>query len=209
MNNDYICELTDEVMKKILYVLALLLTVSSSLRAQEYPRHEWRIGWGDMMYEKAVFYNTAEKYNYHRNGHFFAEYQYGILPWFGAGMKVDFSNVNWNSLHDDANHYFNNFCIIPEARFTYLRDGLFTMYSGIGAGLLINGGTEKDYLDRKTVCAPVIDLTAVSCSVQWGKGAASHWFTTVELGGLISLNNKREVFMLGSRVISISIGYRL
>lgn len=196
-------------MKKIIYVMTLLLTVSLSLRAQEFKKHEWRAGWGDMMYEKAVFYNTVEKFNYHYNGHFFTEYQYGILPWLSAGMKFDFLNVNWNSRNDNKNHFYNNFCIIPEARFSYMRKGLFLMYSGIGAGLLINGGSETDYHGRKTICAPVIDLTLVACSVQWGKGAASHWFSTIDLGGLISLNNKSEVFMLGSRVISISIGYRL
>jgi len=196
-------------MKKIALISLFLLTVSSSLRAQEFPRHEWRAGWGDMRYEKAVFFDRAELYDYHHNGHFFTEYQYGTLPWLGVGAKVDFLNVNWKSRYDDDKHYYCNLCIIPELRFTYMRKGLFSMYSGIGVGLLINGGSETDYLGRRTVCAPVYDLTAVSCSVQWGKGAASRWFSTLELGCMVSLNNKREVFMLGSRLISISIGYRL
>lgn len=196
-------------MKKILFTFLLFAAAASAIRAQDMPRHEWRAGWGGMGYEKAVFYNTAERFNYHHVGHFFAEYQYGILPWLGAGLKVDFSNVNWDSRYDSDKHYYNNLCFIPEARFTYMRKGLFNLYSGIGAGLLINGGTETDYLNRKTVCAPVFDLTFFACSVQWGKGSASHWFTTLELGSLISLNNKREIFLLGSKGISISIGYRL
>lgn len=196
-------------MKKLFFLFLVLMTASLSIRAQEIPKHEWRAGWGDMMYEKAVFYNSADKKNYHHIGHFFAEYQYTILPWFGAGVKVDFSTVNWDYLYDENKHYFHNICLIPEARFTYLRRGLFNLYSGIGAGLLINSGSETDYMNRKTVCACVADLTFIGCSVQWGKGAASHWFTTVDIGSLASFNNKREVFMLGSRLISISIGYRL
>lgn len=196
-------------MRKFVYVFLLFLGASSALHAQQSPKHEWRAGLGDMMYETAVFYNSAEKSNYHYNGHFFAEYQYSILPWLGAGMKVDFSNVNWDSRYDSDRHCYNNFCFIPEARFTYMRKGLFSMYSGIGAGLLINSGTETDYLNRKTVCAPVIDLTFVALSVQWGNSAASHWFSSLELGSMVSLNNKLEVFMLGSKLVSISIGYRL
>jgi len=196
-------------MKKILFALLIMLSASSALRAQEISKHEWRAGWGDMMYEKAVYYNTAEKNNYNHIGHFFAEYQNTILPWLGAGMKVDFSTVNWDYLYDDDKHYYHNICLIPEARFTYKRSGLFNLYSGIGAGLLINSGSETDYLNRKTVCACVADLTFIALSVQWGNGAASHWFTTVDIGALASFNNKREVFLLGSRLISISIGYRL
>jgi len=197
-------------MKKLITLSFCAVLAVFSMRAQEEgPKHEWRAGWGDMMYEKAVFYNTAEKYNYSHVGHFFVEYQHGILPWLEAGVKVDFSNVNWNSRYDDGKHYYSNLCLIPEARFTYMRKGLFNLYSGIGAGLLVNSGTETDYLNRRTVCACVVDLTLFSCSVQWGRGVASHWFSAIDLGAMVSLNNKREVFLLGSRLISISIGYKL
>lgn len=200
-------------MKKIICLLSLIIAFGMSASAQEackqqFPHHEWRVGWGDMLYETAAFHNNATNFDYHYVGHFFCEYQYGILPWLGAGLKVDWSNVKWNTNMGTAEGFYN-LCFIPEARFSYLRSGLFTLYSGLGIGVLINGGTQTDYLGRRTVTAPVVDLTAVACSVQWGKEAASHWFTTVELGGLLSLNNKKEVFMINSRLVAISIGYRL
>lgn len=200
-------------MKKIICI-ALFLVASFSVNAQEapvqqsFPRHEWRVGWGDMAYERAVFYNNATNFNYRYVGHFFGEYQYGVLPWLGAGMKVDWSNVLWNTIYGTSESFYN-LCFIPEVRFSYFRGGLFTIYSGIGAGILINGGTQTDYLNRRTVTAPVVDLTLVACSVQWGKGVTSNWFTAVDLGGMLSLNNKKEVFMLNSRIIAISIGYKL
>lgn len=194
--------------RALLFLSILVLSITFASAQDTFPRHLWRAGWGDMAYEKAAFYDNASNFNYKYTGHFFAEYQYGILPWLGAGLKFDWSNVRWDT-RQGTSERFNNFCIIPEVRFTYMRSGLFTLYSGLGVGLLINGGTETDYLGRRTVTAPVIDLTAVACSVQWGTKETSHWFTTVDLGGLISLNNKREVFMLNSRIVAISIGYRL
>lgn len=201
-------------MKRIICILSLLLSASVGIFAQEapvqqtFPRHEWRVGWGDMAYEKAAFYDNATNFDHRYIGHFFGEYQYGILPWLGVGMKVDWSNVLWNTNRGTSESFYN-LCFMPEVRFSYFHGGLFTIYSGIGAGILINGGTETDYLNRKTVTAPVVDLTLVACSVQWGKGAASNWFTSVDLGGMLSLNNKKEVFMINSRILAISIGYRL
>lgn len=196
-------------MKKTFCILVLVFAAAFGAGAQDFARHEWRIGYGDMLYERAAFYQTAEKFNYHYNGHFFTEYQYNFKDWLGAGMKVDFSNVNWDSIYDENNHYFFNLCFIPEVRFTYMRVGIFSMYSGIGVGVLVNSGSEVDYRNRTTVAAPVLDLDLVSCAVQWGKGATSNWFAAVDLGGLFSFNNKIEVFMASARVFSISIGYRL
>jgi len=201
--------------KKLICILLLLLPFTPKLMAQEtmLPTHEWRAGYGDMLYERAAFHSNTNKFNYHYNGHFFAEYQYNVLPWLGTGFKFDWSNVNWESKIGESDvtkkDYFNNFCFIPEVRFTYYRRGIFSMYSGLGVGVLVNSGSELDAFKRKTVAAPVVDLTAFAFTLQWGQNQTRNWFTTVDLGGMISLNGKTEVFMLCSRLMAVSIGYRL
>ena len=190
-------------MRKIVVILALMLPLA--LSAQEiFPRHEFRAGWGDMGFEKAAFHNSQTYDDYRYAGHFFVGYRYSFLDWLGAGMDVDFSNVSWKTASDGSGHNFQNLSFIPSVRFTYYRKGIVTMYSGIGAGLNINGGSETDYCGRKTICAAVYNINLYSISLNWDK-----WFASFELSPLVSLNSKTEIFMFGSRLISFSIGCRL
>ena len=50
--------------------------------------------------------------------------------------------------------------------------------------------------------APVVNVTLLG--VQVGKGP---WTGTLELGGMSSLLNTNKVYMLGSRLISVSVNY--
>ena len=77
------------------------------------------------------------------------------------------------------------------------------LYSGLGAGVNINTGSELDYRDRKTAVAPVFSLTVLGMSV-----GNEQWFGSVEFGGLYSLMNIQEVYMAGSRMFTLSVGYR-
>lgn len=196
-------------MKKILLSLALSIISVVGLAQTGHPTHEWRLGWGDPMFETAVFYDNAEQYGHAYTGHIFGEYQYNLKRWLGLGFECDFENVDWQTLNRQTNNVgkdnFYNIGLMPTVRFTYFRKGIVSMYSGVGVGLNINGGSEKDYLGRYTVCAPLLNLTAYAVSVNW----LPNWFATFEIGGLFALNGKQEVFMLGSRLFSISIGYRL
>jgi len=197
-------------MKKRLFIflLAAAWPLASFAQLEQpapvFPRHEFRIGWGSMGFEKAAFHDSKTYGNYRYSGHIFAGYRYSFTNWLGAGMDVDFGNVSWVKNSDSSKHNFQNISIIPSARFTYYRKGIVTMYSGIGVGLNINTGTEIDYLGRKTVCAPVFNPVLYAISLNW-----KNWFGTFELGPLVSLNSKNEIFMAGSRGLSISIGYRL
>lgn len=196
-------------------LLSLLLACVTAFAAfagdGDFPRHEFRIGWGDMRFEKAVFRAGTSKQHYRYFGHVFANYQYSILNWLSAGMQVDYENVTWNVLAErgvvlpkpDINHCFYNLCFMPTARFTYYRKGMVTMYSALYGGLLVNGGTETDNKGRKTACAPVFGLTAYAVSV-----GDDHWFGTFELGGLNSIVSKGEIYMVGSRLVTLSVGYR-
>lgn len=180
--------------------VAVLFAVAASAQTTS---NEVRIGWGDMFYESAVFHNTPSRNNYHHTGHFFAEYQRNLTKWLGVGFEADIEGVNWTNTKTKANDNFYNLCLFPTVRFTYFRKGIVTMYSGLGFGLNINGGSETDYLGRKTVCAPLINITAYAISLNW-----NNLFGTFEIGGLNAENGKNEVFMAGSRILSISFGYR-
>lgn len=167
--------------------------------------HEFRLGWGDMLYETAMYHADHYTGNYRYTGHIFATYQYRFLPWLSAGIDVDYEHVFWqkSSAEQKTDVNFFNLCFIPQLRFTYYWSKYVNLYSGIGCGLLINGGNELNFRGQKTAFAPVIELTALGVQV-----GDNHWFGTVELGGLNSMSSLTDFYMLGSRLFSISLGYR-
>lgn len=192
-------------MKKLITAfLASFVFPAMMLAQQGYPVHEVRIGWGDMGFEKAAFRNSLEQIGYRYFGHIFAGYRYSFNDWLGAGMDFDFSNVSWKLAADGTNHDFQNISFIPSVRFTYFRKGIVTMYSGLGIGLNVNTGSEADFRGLKTVCAPVLNPVFYAISLNY-----RNWFGTFELGPLVSLNSRHEIFLLGARLISLSIGYRI
>ena len=177
------------------------------------------------MFETLVWYNQThstlypesyigqyeERYRYTQ--HWLAEYQYRVRYWFSAGAMVDYSGVLWDKVRRNGkgdevsrikNCNFHNIAILATARFTYLHSKYVSLYSGLGAGVNINTGSEIDYRDRKTAVAPALSLTVLGMSV-----GNEQWFGTVEFGGLYSLINIHEVYMAGSRMFTVSVGYRL
>ena len=191
--------------------------------ARKHP-HQVRIGWGDQLFESLVWYNQphptiypetyteefAENYRYLQ--HWFAEYQYRVNHWFNVGAMVDYSGVVWDRVTRDGkgnemarkkNRNFHNISILATTRFTYLHSKYVELYSGLGAGLNINTGSELDYLDRQTALAPVFSLSILGMSV-----GNEQWFGAVEVGGLFSLISTHEVYMAGSRMFNVSVGYR-
>lgn len=185
-------------------ISSILLALLLSFQAQAWSwtgdsKNEVRLGWGDPMFETLAFHSGDGKTDYHYTGHFFTEYQRLITYKFSVGVKVDWENVNWKYGSDKCNFY--NLSILPTARFTWFQRDWCSLHSSIGAGLNINGGTEVDYLGRKTVAAPALDLCPVGFSVY-----KDRYFLSLELGGLSSLNNGQEIFMFFSRMISISAG---
>ena len=186
--------------------------------------HELRIGWGDQLFETLVWYNQPhstlypesyigqyeEQYRYVQ--HWFAEYQYRVRYWFNVGAMVDYSGVLWDKvqrnglgeeLTRDENCNFHNIAIMFTTRFTYVHSKYVSLYSGLGAGLNINTGSELDYRHRKTALAPALNLTVLGMSVGNEK-----WFGAVEFGGLYSLMNIHEVYLAGSRMFTLSVGCR-
>ena len=192
-------------------------------RVKQYP-HQLRIGWGDQMFETLVWYHQPHSTIYPESyigqyeedfryvQHWFAEYQYRVRYWFNVGAMVDYSGVLWDKVHrngkgeelereEDCN--FHNIAILLTMRFTYFHSKYVSLYSGLGAGLNINTGSELDYHDRYTACAPALNITALGMSV-----GNERWFGAVEFGGLYSLMNMYEVYMAGSRMFTVSVGCR-
>ena len=184
-------------------------------------RNELRVGWGDMMFETLVWHEKtllpsingdviAKNYRYTQ--HWFAEYLYRVNFWFGVGGMLDYGGVYWDKVPRDAvgneleklyTAWFANISLMPLIRFTYYEQNFVRLYSGLGFGLNINTGTELDYKGRETACAPVLNLTLLGVNV-----GNDHMFGSVELGGMFSLANKQEIYLLDSRIFTASFGVR-
>lgn len=199
---------------------------AESREHRDSTRHEVRIGWGDQMFEKLVWqepqyivsnmdesYRRTYREHWRYSQHWFAEYSWRVNRWFGLGAMVDASGCVWdevtrNGLGEETarskGHNFWNLTLMPTCRFTWFNSQYVSLYSSIGAGLGINGGSETDPKGRHTLCGFAVDLALVGATVDWNQ-----WFAFAELGGLSSVRNiKTAVFMLNSRIISAGIGYR-
>lgn len=192
-------------MKRILFFfLSLFWALTASAMTKDsicFSPHEVRVGWGDMQFETAMYHATHYTGDYKYTGHIFATYQYRFKSWLSVGLDFDYEQVFWKESKTKANFY--NICLIPQVRFTYFWSKYVNLYSGIGVGLLINGGSELNFRSQKTAFAPVLELTTLGVQV-----GDNHWFGTVELGGLNSLSSPTDVYMLASRLFSVSFGYR-
>lgn len=186
--------------------------------------HTIRIGWGDQMFENLMWrdrgYYTSvpqgDKFtsneNFRYTQHCFIEYMYSVNYWYSFGLLTDYSGVIWDQVtrnHDDEellrenNRAFHNIAIVPTVRFSYFHHDYVSLYSALGVGVNINTGTELDYKDRYTAAAPVVNITLLG--LRAGKG---RWYGAVEVGGMFSLCGADELYMLGSRIFTASVGVR-
>lgn len=187
--------------------------------------HSLRIGWGDQMFESLIWrdrgyytslpesYQVAYDENFRYTQHWFAEYLYSINYSYSFGLMFDYSGVLWDSVVRDgqgvekareSNKNFHNISIVPMVNFAYCHRDYFSLYSALGVGLNINTGSEMDYKGRYTAVAPVANITLLGIRV-----GNNIWYGAVEVGGMFSLNYGYEVYMLGSRLFTASVGVRL
>lgn len=224
-------------MKKcIILTLAIMLAVTS-LKAEtrherDSLRHEIRIGWGDQMFESLMWQVTSpvayypktdfldpadvrqhrdEGYKYHQ--HWFAEYQYRVNRWLGVGFMLDCSGVSWKTvtrdgygevLQSSSKKYFCNIAMMPDVRFTFFNHEYVSLYAGLGLGLNVNSGTEKDIFEKYTDVGFAANATLFGVAVNYKR-----WFLNFEHGGIFSLKDSETVYMVMSRMFSISIGVTL
>ncbi len=188
-------------------------------------RHEVRIGWGDQLFESLMWHNPTnimtnmpttwektyhEDYRHHQ--HLWAEYQYRVTHWFSYGGMIDMSEVGWDDVTRNGagiemsrskDHYFYNVVLMPTIRFTYFFHENVNLYSGLGIGLDINGGTEKNAFGKKTEVGAAVNITLIGISANYDR-----WFWTVDFGGMYALQNTNKIYMASSRIINVGFGAR-
>lgn len=217
-------------MKRKIVILMALLAIAMGAGAENKwaylnMRHEVRVGWGDQLFESLMWHNPLYRVrtmpasyrqlyheDYHHDQHIWAEYQYRYKGWFSFGGMADISFVHWDDvmrnglgeeLSRDKGHYFYNLVIMPTIRFTYYHHEYVNLYSGLGVGMDINGGTERDSRGRRTVVGGAVNLTVFGISANYNR-----WFWTVDFGGMFALRDANTIFMAGSRIINVGLGAR-
>lgn len=188
-------------------------------------RHEMRIGWGDQLFESLMWHNPLYRVqtmpanwtqvtheDYHHDQHIWIEYQYRHKGWFSYGAMTDISFVHWSDvtrngkgeeLAREKGHFFYNLVIMPTIRFTYYHHEYVNLYSGLGFGMDINGGTEKNWKGEKTDIGAAINFTVFGISANY-----EQWFWTVDFGGMYALKDLNTIFMASSRIINVGFGAR-
>ena len=216
--------------KRCFYIFFLLCGLATTAWAETKWDHitwrnEIRVGWGDQLFESLMWHNptsivntmpaTFERTyheNYHHDQHLWIEYQLRFCHWFSFGVMADLSEVHWDDvtrngtgleINRDPGHYFYNIVFMPTVRFTYLHHPNVNLYSGLGFGMDINGGTETNDKGKTTDYGVAFNITMLGISANY-----KNWFMAVDFGGMYALRNANTIFMASSRIINASIGAR-
>jgi len=214
----------------VLCVAVLCLLGVSTARAEDNvaylnQRNELRIGWGDQLFESLMWHNptftattmpVSATFTYHENyrycQHVWAEYQWRFKNWVSFGGMIDFSEVLWDDVTRNGagvemarstNRHFYNIVIMPTVRFTYYHHPNVNLYSGLGFGMGINGGTETNAAGHHTDIGAAVNITLFGVSANYNR-----WFWTVDFGGLYSLRDMNTIFLASSRIINVGCGVR-
>ncbi|MBP3203286.1 MAG: hypothetical protein J6M31_06770 [Bacteroidales bacterium] len=183
-------------MRKLLVVIALISCTLCGAQEKS-PRHLVRLGWGDMLFETLAFHPTGNTSGYGYTGHVFADYHYSLTRVVSVGAQIDFQGIFWT---EDASRRSRNYdlCILPSARFTWLDKPWVRLYSGLGAGVLFAFDNAGEH-----AALPVFNLNSIG--VQIGKG---RWSGFIDLGFMVAIKNVSQVYMVGSRLVSVGVNYR-
>ena len=203
------------MMKRILTTLLLGTVLLCQAEAQNPPlrHHQLSFGWGDPLFETLAVHEGASiagesmrKHDFCYTGHFFVDYQYRLNPVVSLGIQTDLEGIFWKETPVDmyrqptgkstsSRNY--DLSILPTIRLTCLNSRHVRLYGGFGLGAFFafdnSGNWER---------ASVINITPLG--VQAGSG---HWSGTLELGSLTALKDANNVYMLGSRLVSVSVNY--
>ena len=204
---------------------ASIAIMAETRQSQVLQPHEIRVGWGDQLFESLIWHNPTSivktmpasyqqvyHEDYRHDQHVWIEYQYRFEHWFGLGGMVDWSDVRWDDVTRDGTgkeiarepgHWFYNIVIMPTIRFTYFHHPNVNLYSGLGIGIGINGGTEENNWGKKTDVGAAFNVTVFGISANYQR-----WFWTIDFGGLYSLKNANTIFLASSRIINVGIGVR-
>jgi hypothetical protein len=189
-------------MKRRILTLLILLTPLLAMAGEPKgaPRSQVRLGWGDMLFETLAFHpgtgldgNVRSNFGY--TGHIFSEYSYRLSKLISVGGELDFEGIFWQENGKPLNNY--NLIAMPTIRFTYFEREWVSFYSGFGFGAVMAFDSAGN---REFALAGNLNFF----SVQVGKGP---WSGTFSLGALNAIKNANRVYMVGSRLFSISLNY--
>ncbi|MBQ8721736.1 MAG: hypothetical protein IJY67_06280 [Paludibacteraceae bacterium] len=217
-------------MKKILALFIIssftLFCYAETTENRKVNRHEVRIGIGDCHYEAAhledgemIHQDHINNHGIMHSGHLFAEYQYRINSWLGAGCTFDYMH-NWQyrcgcniSCYNEP-LFSSNISLIPTIRFTYFHDKMVNIYSAIGLGihLFYNKGDDLQ-TNLNDNLGLALDICALGISI-----GNNHLFGAFEVGNMTTFTFPRMTFIGEtlrmtkpnpfSKLLRISIGYR-
>lgn len=191
----------------------LCLSVNAMSETKEMraaSRHEVRIGVGESVVDGA-FIASHDVYvmkNTYVAPNLFAEYQYRANDWCGVGLQVNGawrgSDVCRRSYADTTTPWshiaIGTVAIMPTVRFTYLHREWVNLYSAVSFGYYI--GIEKRAQNKSVSSGAAGSVCLLGISV-----GRNHFFGAGEIGALCGVAGN-GVEQLGSRLLSISLGYR-
>lgn len=196
-------------MKRKLNILLLFLIIclSTNIAAQD-VKHEFRLGFGDSFVDMYRAAQQNRQYNVCNNfitPNMFLDYMHHFNRWFSLGVQINTmwwggDKSEWTQDAVTHSYLYGNTAIMPVCRFTYFRTekehlSLYSsLYAGYCAGLEKERGT---YYYSHGIAA---GLTALGVSF-----GGEHCFAAAELGALFSYGGNLQ---LGSRILSITVGYR-
>ncbi|MBR4741125.1 MAG: hypothetical protein IK074_08190 [Bacteroidales bacterium] len=190
------------MMKKLLFTLLLGTVLLCQAEAKNPPlrHHQLRLGWGDPLFETLAFHEGAaaqdfvRKHDFGYTGHIFLEYEYRLNRVVSFGIQTDIEGIFWKEIGPSRNY---DLSILPTLRLTCLNSRYVRLYGGFALGAMVafdNAGTSEK--------SPVVNITPLG--VQVGNGP---WSGTLELGALTAIKDANHVYMLGSRLVSVSVNY--
>ena len=211
-----------------LIMFLLLQQVKTEIRKRRRVlqwKSELRFGWGDQLFETLMWHKPTSiittmpdtwtktyHENYSYSQHLWIEYQYYYAYWFSLGGLVDLSEVGWNDVtrngagietNKSERKYFYNAVVMPTIRFTYISHPNVHLYSGLGLGMDINGGTEPNSKGNKTEIGLAANITLIGVSANF-----SRCFFSLDFGGMLALRDKNTIYMAMSRIMSVGFGVR-
>lgn len=171
-------------------------------------KRELRIGAGDNMVDMYVAAQASRYYNLCNNyitPNIFLDYTYHICHWFSLGVQIntiwwggDASELTLGSV--TRSYLYGNTAIMPTFRFTYFRvpTNNIALYSSVYGGYC--AGIEKEGNTCYYNHGWSVGVTALGVSF-----GGEHWFGAAELGALFGYAGNLQ---LGSRIVSMAVGYR-
>lgn len=197
-------------MLPVLFLCVAPATMAETKEMRAENKHEIRIGVGEGVLDRLFIasHDMYESKNIYTAPNIFLEYQYRINHWCGVGVQLngawwgaDLRKRFWNVTQDDWQHIVQGgLAVMPTVRFTYLHKEWVNLYSGLSLGYYWGMNT----FDEKTRHShgAVGNVCALGVSV-----GRNHFFGTGEIGFMCG--GTYDVLQIGSRLLSLSIGYRL